>query len=308
MSNRRDSQRVVVLGQIARDLVLRVSGIPGRGSSGPVGQRLEMLGGKGANQAVGVAQLGLPVTLVGAVGDDEAAIGLLRQAAADGIDTSLIARRPHTASGLIVSIVDADGWRYLEDLPTAVQVSCADVDRAALAIQAAGTVVVQLQQPAASALAAAELGRRAGCRVILDGAPAEDGYQQRLLAAADVIRADAHEAELLTGQPLRNGTDAIRAGERLLDQGPSLVALAAGADGNAIVWPGGSVLIPLSEQPVADTTGAGDAFVAGLVASLVRGHSPARSGRNAAAAAARVVERLGGRPALTPAIIGDSED
>ncbi len=61
----------MVVGQIARDLVLVVDEVPGPGSSAPVRERREMLGGKGANIAVGLAQLGAPVKLVGVVGDDD---------------------------------------------------------------------------------------------------------------------------------------------------------------------------------------------------------------------------------------------
>jgi ribokinase len=289
--------RVMVIGQIARDIVLHLDEIPSAGSAAAAGRRLERLGGKGANQAVGLAQLGLRVSLLSAVGDDPAADWLLGQAAADGIDTTWVARRPRTPSGLIVSLVGPSGWRYIESLPTQVLVSPGDVTLAGSAIAQADTLVIQLQQPGTSALAAAQAGRRAGTRVVLDGAP-EPGFQRPLLRAADVIRADARETELLTGQPVHSGADAVAAGRELLRHGPSLAALAAGRDGNAIVWPGGSVVLPLTSGSEVDTTGAGDAFVAALVAGLARGCGPAEAGRQAAAAAGRTVTHLGGRPHL----------
>ncbi|PBJ29532.1 PfkB family carbohydrate kinase, partial [Mycobacterium avium] len=63
---------VVVIGQIGRDLVLRIDRPPTAGESATVLRREELLGGKGANQAVGLAQLGVPVALIGVVGDDQA--------------------------------------------------------------------------------------------------------------------------------------------------------------------------------------------------------------------------------------------
>lgn len=59
---------VVVLGQIGRDLALRTTRLPVQGGTEPVVERIERLGGKGANQAVGLAQLGVPVSLIGVVG------------------------------------------------------------------------------------------------------------------------------------------------------------------------------------------------------------------------------------------------
>jgi ribokinase len=293
------NRRVVAVGQIARDVVLRVEAVPEQGRSAAVTERLEMLGGKGANQAVGMAQLGLDVSLIAAVGDDEAGGRLLEQAAADGIDTSGVTRRAGAPTALIVSLVEAGGWRYLEHIPPAVLITPGDIQRAAPAFRDAGTVVIQLQQPAQTALAAAALGRQRGCRVVLDGAPPQE-YRERLLATSDVVRADAREARLLTGRPIRNGDEAIAAGREILRQGPTLAALAAGQDGNAVVWPGGSLVIPLADGPVIDTTGAGDAFIAALVAGLAHGLDPAESGQKAAAAAARTVRHLGGRPRLRP--------
>ncbi|WP_231970824.1 PfkB family carbohydrate kinase, partial [Mycobacterium sp. E3198] len=69
---------VVVIGQIGRDLVLRTEGPPSASESTTVLRRGELLGGKGANQAVGLAQLGVPVALVGVVGEDNAGASVLR--------------------------------------------------------------------------------------------------------------------------------------------------------------------------------------------------------------------------------------
>jgi hypothetical protein len=119
---------VIVAGQIARDLVLVVDDVPGAGQSAAVRQRREMLGGKGANQAVALAQLGMRVALLGVVGDDDAGQQALDQARADGIDVSAVQRRDGTATGLVVDVVDRAGrWHYLEDLPPSVLLTETDV-------------------------------------------------------------------------------------------------------------------------------------------------------------------------------------
>jgi ribokinase len=90
----------VVVGQIARDLVLVVDEVPEAGTAVPVRQRREMLVGKGTNQAVGLAQLDVRVALLGVVGQDETGDRLLDQARRDRIDVSRVVRRQE--SGLIV--------------------------------------------------------------------------------------------------------------------------------------------------------------------------------------------------------------
>ena len=183
-----------MVGQIARDLVLVVDEVPGSGGTVPVRERREMLGGKGANIAVGLAQLGAPVRLVGVVGDDDTGARLIARAAADGIGTEAVVQRQDCATGLIVDLV-ADGWRYLEHLPDGVLLREDDVPTDLIA--RAATVVVQLQQPPEVALKAA---RAAHGRVVLDGAP--ERLRAELLACADVVRADHQEAELLSGRKI----------------------------------------------------------------------------------------------------------
>ncbi|MEW2358102.1 PfkB family carbohydrate kinase [Spirillospora sp. NPDC029432] len=286
---------VVVMGQVARDLVLLVDEVPGAGGSAPVRERREMLGGKGANQAVGLAQLGARVALLGVVGDDAAGTGLIEQAAADGIDTAPVVRRTGTGSALIVDIVDRSArWRYLEDIPDATLLTEADVEAARGSLRRARFVLLQLQQPPGAALRAARLARDAG--IVLDGAPPADDPE--LLAAADVLRADAREAALLAGTPVDTPETAARLGRDLLRRGPSLVALAVGDAGNMFVWPDGELFLPLEDVPVVDTTGAGDALVVALTAALLHGASPPDAARHAVAAAGATTAHPGGRPAL----------
>lgn len=291
---------VVVLGQVARDLALRVDEVPDAGGTAVVRERREVLGGKGANQAVALAQLGLAPDLVGVVGDDDEGARVLDRAIRDGVDTSCVVRRPGARTGLVVDVADARGtWRYLEDLPEEVLLTRADVEAAAEVLAGAGIVVLQLQQPV-DALRAA-LGLAVG-RVVLDGGPPpDDGARAELLAGASVLRADAQEAGLWAGRPVDGADDALAAARALLDEGPDLVVLAAGSDGDVAAWPGGELVVPHADVPVVDTTGAGDAFTAALVAALAREPGdPAAAVRAGADAAGRTVVHLGGRPSLSP--------
>lgn len=291
---------VVVIGQIARDLVLRTEELPERGGSTDVVERYERLGGKGANQAVGLAQLAVPAALVGVVGDDAAGADVLAQARHDRIDVRTVVRRGTTA--LLVDVVDAPGSRrLLEHVPVESLLSVDDVRAARDIIRRADTVVLQLQQPADALLEAASL-LGPDARLVLDGTVEDEATRRALVRRAEVVRADATEAQIMTGARLSSVDDAVRAGQELLLAGPSIVALAVRDEADVVVWPEGVEVLPLTGE-VVDPTGAGDAFVAGLVAAL-RGGADHRSAARVAAACARSsVGRLGGRPALTPALL-----
>jgi ribokinase len=295
--------RVVVAGQLARDLVLQVDQMPDEGTAADVRLRLEMLGGKGANQAVSLAQLGAPVSLVAVAGRDEVGDRLVAQAALDGIDVSGVVRRAGCPTALIVEALDADGgWRYLQHLPPEMLLTPDDVADAAGLFVGAAAVLVQLQQPPAAALAAARCGRGVAALVVLDGVPAQED-RSALLALADVLRADERETELLTGAAPDN-VEAVRAAAgKVLASGPGLLVLGL-TEGNLFVWRDrrwgeGSTFRPLGDDPVVDTTGGGDALTAALTVALLRGDAQETAARYAVAASSIIVGRPGGRPKLS---------
>lgn len=294
---------VLVAGQLARDLVVEIGELPPAGAGTPVRGRREMLGGKGANCAVGAAQLGARVALLAVAGDDATGDGLLARARDDGVDVGPVVRRPDTGTGLIVEVLERGAARrYLEHLHGPVLLDVPDVDAAAPRLRAAGTVVLQAQQPGPALLAAARHARAGGARVILDGAPAERERAQ-LLHHVDVLRADAPEAELLAGDRVRgHGGDAVaevtRLARALRAAGPHTVLLGVESAGNVAVWPGGEEFLPLADVEVRDPTGAGDAMTAALAVALHEDASPADAARRAVAAAAAAVQRVGGRPDL----------
>ncbi|MDR5699572.1 PfkB family carbohydrate kinase [Agromyces aerolatus] len=294
----RDRDRIVVVGQAARDLVLGIDALPEAEGSTPVSERIERLGGKGANLAAGLRQLNpaTRVTLVAVLGTDASGAHAFDDAADSGLDVDHVVRRGRTA--LLVDLVESDGTRrLLEDVPPEAELTTDDVIAAVAAMRDADTVVLQLQQPAEALLAAARAAVDAGARLALDGAIG-GAARDELLAEASVVRADAREAALLTGIAINDLDAARRAAGALLAHGPDVAAVAVPGAGDLVAWPGGERFFPFAEHDRTDRTGAGDAFVAGLVMGLRRGDAPEAAGRLAADAASSTVQRLGGRPDL----------
>jgi ribokinase len=108
-----------------------------------------------------LAQLGVPVSLIGVAGRDAVGAAVVGEAAADGIDVGHVVQRGRTA--LLVTHVDGEARRRLfQDVPESALLTVEDIGRAAAAIDSADTVSIQLQQPTDAVLAAARRGRRAG--------------------------------------------------------------------------------------------------------------------------------------------------
>ena len=310
---------VAVLGQVGRDLVLRVVALPPDGGAAPVEERLELPGGKGANQAVALAQLGVPTALVGVVGRDGPGAETRAQLAADGVEVSSVVSRAGARTALLLDLVEDGGRRRLVDVPAATLLTPEDVADAIDQIAACQALSLQLQQPGEAVRAALAVVDDAAI-VVSDGAPADDATRTAVLARADVVRVDAVEAAMLVGRTLDGLEDARDAAADLLTAGPRLVTIAVGDEGDLVAWragpvPGlvaqeleadprwadGDVFTPRLGGPAVDATGAGDAYVAALTAALLGRGAPEDAAWMAAAAASLTARHLGGRPALDPA-------
>lgn len=315
---------VVVLGQVGRDLVLRVDGLPDPGGSVPVRDRREVLGGRGANQAVALAQLGVPVALIGVVGDDGPGAQALAQASRDGVDVSGVVSREGAETALLLDLVEDGGRRRLvEHVPEGALLRPEDVVAAADQLAGCQVLVVQLQLPGDAVRAALDLLPDTAF-VVADGAPGDEATRAAVLARAAVLRADAAEAGLLVGRRIDGAAGAREASAELLTAGPRLVAIGVGAEGDLVAWRAGAplgvaaeeldadprwaddeVLVPRLGPPAVDPTGAGDAYVATLTATLLGGAAPEDAAWAASAAAAVTAAHAGGRPELTGAALGE---
>ena len=312
--------RVVVVGSVNVDLVIRGDRLPGPGETVAGGTFERHHGGKGGNQAVAAARLGSRVAFIGAVGDD--AFGTDARAALEheGVDVAELVTIPGIATGVALILVDRRG----ENLISVASGANAALARSALgpAFERIGlgpgdVVLVCHEIATATAREALRLARAAGARTVFNPAPA-DGIDRTVLAEADVI--SPNQAELLTlaatearrtGRASTSGpaaaADVARAARGLLEpsaSGPgvgSAVVVTLGPNGALLI--GREVTLDVAPIPVeaVDTTGAGDAFNGALAASLATGHSIDDAVRRAVVAGALATTRAGAREGMPTA-------
>ena len=274
-----------------------LSGEPAPGSDRPAAIRSRG-GGAGANVAAHLARLGIPVTLAGCIGDDAPGAGLTAELRAAGVD--LVLRTvAGAATGTIVSLVEPGGQRsMLADRGANLALRQDDVPAPVPGghLHLSGYTLLD-DGPRAAGLAALEAAVAAGCTVSLD--PASTGPLTRYgvdrwladTAGATLLLPNADEARLLTG--CSDVADAART----LAGRHRVVAVSLGADG--ALWASGDVLVHRAAHPteVVDTTGAGDAFAAGLLSAWLPspGSDPGQFLDAGLAEAAEVVRRPGAR-------------
>lgn len=288
---------VVVFGSLNMDLVARVPRFVRPGET-LIGEGFTTApGGKGANQAVACARLGVRTRMVGRVGQDAFGQALLESLRAQGVDTAGVERTPG-ASGVALIEVQSDGENRITVIPGANgRVDEADLERLGSALDGAAALLLQLEVPLPAVVEAAQLARSRNVTVLLDPAPAR-ALPDELYALTDLITPNESEAALLVGFPVRTGEDAAAAARELRERGVREVLIKRGARG--VLWLGSGAVreVPAFEVEAVDTVAAGDAFNGGLAAALAGGRPLAEAIRWGSATAALSVTRPGAQSSL----------
>jgi len=260
--------RLAVVGSINLDLVVRADRLPRAGETVSGASFSRGPGGKGANQAVAAARLGVEVRMIGCVGSDGFAEEALRGLREASVEEGWLVR--DTPTGVALITVDGDGETTIVVSPGANgELAPDDIE-----LGDAEAVLCQQEIPPETVARAAELAPR----FFLNAAPA---------------RAGAPDAELT----IVNRFELDPLGDR-----PGLVCLTLGAEG-AVLLEDGKEVARAKPPPVqaVDGTGAGDAFTACLVVSLLEGREPEEALRRACIAGALAASRPGAQSSFPTA-------
>ncbi len=291
--------QVVCLGDLMVDVLARLPGPLAMGSDTPAPIGL-FGGGAAANVAAWLVAAGARATFVGRIGDDALGRRALDELAAAGVDTE-VAVDPVRPTGTCIVLVDPSGERTMipdsgansglgdAPFPTALLHSGAPVYVSGYSLLDDGA------RPAA--LKALSVARERGCPVVVDAASAAPlvaaGPDRFLswLGGRLLLLANLDEAHVLTGLP--DAAEAAldlgrRCGEAIVKSGPDGCCW---SDGDEVIT------LPALRVDVVDTTGAGDAFAAGVLAARSAGAAVEATLRAGTALAARVIGQLGARPA-----------
>jgi ribokinase len=288
---------VLVFGSLNMDLVTRTQRLPQPGETIAGYSFATVPGGKGANQAVAVARLQVPVQMNGRVGSDEFGKMLIKSLRSVGVNCDGIQVDQSCNSGVAAIAIDDAGENNIIIVPGANgRVNETDVDR--LPFSNHKVLLLQLEIPLAIVLAAAQAAHQAGVTVILDPAPAPTELPAQLYAAVDILTPNQVEAERLTGIAVRDRATATQAARALRQMGVKTVIIKMGAQGALCATELGETWIEPFEVVAIDTVAAGDAFNGGLAAALAEGRSMLEACRWGAAAGAIAATQRGAQSSM----------
>lgn len=304
---------IVVVGSVNADHRIGVETLPLPGETVLGGPVTACAGGKGANQAVALARLGRPVSLVGAVGSDAAGQRLRDGLRTEGVDVSGLRQADDVPTGQAIVLVDPHGENSIVVSPGAnAEVSAETVERARQRLSSAAVVLAQLEIPVTAVLAAARLTTGT---FVLNPAPAAE-LPPELWRQVDVVVPNRGELARLCGAEVPRNTEDVARLARALPCARVVVTL--GAQGVVVRDEEEVTAIPAPAVTAVDTTGAGDCFCGALADGLAGGLSLTEAAAFAVRAAALSVRQRGAQSSLptraqveaatTPAADGASAD
>lgn len=290
--------RILVIGDVITDILVRPTAPVARGTDVPATIR-QMPGGSGANQAVWLAAMGVDAHFAARVGEADV-VRLTRHFEGQGVAARLAADETHP-TGTLICLIDSDGERsFLTDRGANAHLGEDDLPPECLdGIERLHISGYALFEPGPRMAVRALIGAARARNVPVSVDPASTGFLEAVgpmafldwIDGAETIFPNADEAALLTG-----ATDPAEQIAALLARFPRIV-LKRGREGAVLATRDGeAIALPAELVETIDTTGAGDAFLAGFLAAELRGEAPAACLSAAIAAGARAVTQLGAQP------------
>jgi sugar/nucleoside kinase (ribokinase family) len=257
-------------------------------------------GGCGSNTAIGLASLGVPTGIVARTGEDDSADLLFRYWQRVGVDTRFVERTQEKPTGTSVGLIDDDFQpRFVHISGANRGLTAAVINPQSLAeagakfFHIAGFFVLpSLFEEVAENLAELRtLGIVTSLDVVFNTRMDDPKLRDALWKALphlDYFLANDHEAFRMTDE-----TDPVKAAAILRTRGARNVIVKLGAEGCYTLSDEFTGVVPALKVEVVDTTGAGDAFVAGFIAALARGADVKSACEAGNQAGARIVQKLG---------------
>lgn len=253
--------RAAVVGSINMDLILNMKKVP------EVGENLlgttygNASGGKGANQAIGLARLGAKVKMIGKVGNDANGEKLLANLKENNVDTSSVAVNG-SQTGLAAILIDGEGKNRIvvyeganaEINADEAKSNLTDIDLLLLQFETIEDVVIECVNKAVAS----------GITMVIDCGPAKDLCLEKM-QGADIISPNESETFALTGIMPDDDEKSLEASKILMKRSKAkYVVLKLGSRGCSVYDGENFKIIPSYPAKVVDTTAAGDCFTAAM--------------------------------------------
>lgn len=289
--------KIVVIGSLNYDIILKIPRLPECGETLPANQVTFSAGGKGANQAVQAAKLGIHTYLVGCVGEDAHGAYLLDSAKNYGVNTDYIKKtKEATGMGIVNAVQDGSVFACIVRGAN-FAITNQEIDDAEKLMKEAELVILQMEIPQSINEYAIKKAKQCGCKVLLNAAPAEKMSEQ-YLKQCDIIVVNEVEAGFYLEKEIKDVEQAKEGAEKLAQKYNADIIITLGKAGAVVSEKEKIKFIPSKKVDAVETTGAGDSFIGGVGYALMQGKNLTEACEFATCCSAVTVCRPGAQPSM----------
>lgn len=260
--------KIFVIGSANMDLVARVKELPKPGETVAGSGFFTAFGGKGANQAVAVARMGGEAHFVGSTGKDDYGRAYREHLREEGVDLSLTFEAEGVPTGCAQIILGEQGQNMIVVAGGAnLALTPGHMRELRGHVAQDDLIILQFEIPVETAVAAMELAKESGAKVLLNPSPTE-AWQSSMTGMVDCLVLNEIELEAIQGVPCREVTQFLRAGRELVAAGCGTVIVTRGQESTLAITKENCYAIPTMKVSPVDTVGAGDTFMGAFAVAL----------------------------------------
>lgn len=259
--------RAAVMGSINMDIILNMKKVPEVGENVQGTDYGYANGGKGANQAIGLARLGAKTKMIGKVADDVNGHKLIENLNKNTVDASDVSL-DGSQTGLAAIMIDGEGRNRIVVYEGAN--SEIDPDEAADCITDIDLLLVQFETNEDAVVKCINRAIEKGITTVIDCGPAKNFALERMQGAT-IISPNESETKALTGIYPDDEKSILEASEILSERSKAKFVVLKLGERGCSVWDGKELkIMPSYPSNVVDTTAAGDSFTAAMALEYIR--------------------------------------
>lgn len=291
-------KKILIIGNSNIDFIFKVPYLPSPGETIIADNMITAFGGKGANQAITLKQLGAKVIFLTKLGKDPYGEKYRSYLIEKGIESKWILKDRKLLTGMAIIELSAKGENRIVVSPGAnASLSSKDIEKINSKWNEINIFLTQLEIPFETVNIGLKLARKNGAITLLNPSPAKK-LPINILSMVDYLIPNEVEAEILSGIKIKKDIDIERIGEVLLEMGSKNIVITLGDRGLFFKNKGEEIWMEAFKVNVVDTTAAGDAFL-GAFAYSINEELPIRDVlKFANASGALATTKLGAQPSL----------
>jgi ribokinase len=288
---------ITVIGSLNYDIIFKQKRLAQKGETYTADSVNFAGGGKGANQAVQCAKLGVPTYMVGAVGKDSFGDYLLDELNKYGVHTEYV-RRVGENTGIGVVNCMEDGT-VIATISTGANYTLTkeDINKLKDIIASSKIIILQMEIPVEVVEYAIEIGHQNGCFIILNAAPAKP-IAETALRMVNCLIVNEPEASFYCGGEIKDFNSAEEHCEQLFAKIKDVLIITLGENGSLVYDGKIRERVKANKVQVVETTGAGDSYIGAFASKLLEGYSYIAAAKYSAAAAAITVTGIGAQSSM----------